>query len=166
MKQLGFAETEAIALRNACCVSAISLVTASKASAQWGQRHRQASAPSPAPTQPRWGAESVSQAATQLYPAAETAAFMHGGCSRDDHSSCCGLEAVAEAVMQQGCCDEEGSMVHLLKPFLPEALQALSRVHSTGRCAALPLALDPFQPIQCQGYSTMVQRTSNKVYSG
>ena len=43
--------------------------------------------------------------------------------------------------MQQGCCDEEGRAVQLMKPFLPAALLVLTRMEGTNRFenACLPI---------------------------
>ena len=90
-------------------------------------------APAPGPGQSHGHADSDSQAATQLYPAADTAASLQGCCSSHDDDRCTGLEAVAEAVMQQGCWDEEGRAVQLMKPFLPAALLALTRTQGPSR---------------------------------
>lgn len=109
-------------------MTAISLVVFAGGSSQQGQG--QASAPGPA--QHQQPAESDSQAATQLYQAADTAASSQGPCTSDDHN-CIGLEAVAEAVMQQGCCDKEGRAVQLMKPFLPGALLVLTRTEGASR---------------------------------
>ena len=45
------------------------------------------------------------------------------------------MEAVAEAVMQQGCCDQEGRLVQLIQPFLPGALHSLTDSQNAFRYA-------------------------------
>lgn len=112
-------------------MTAISLVAFIGVSPQHGLGQMQALAPGP--DQPRGYAHSDSQAATQLYHAADTEASLQGCCSSHDDDRCTGVEAVAEAVMQQGCLDEEGRVVQLMKPFLPAALLALTRAQGTSR---------------------------------
>ena len=87
----------------------------------------------PGPEQPHGHADSDSQAATQLYQAADTAASLQGCCSSVDDDRCTGVEAVAEAVMQQGCWDKAGRAVQLMKPLLPAALLVLTRPQGTSR---------------------------------
>lgn len=113
-------------------MTAISLVAFAGGSSQQEQGQRQTLAPGPA--QPQQHADSDSQATTQLYQAAESAASLQGPCTSDsDDGSCIGLEAVAEAVMQQGCCGEEGRAVQLMKPFLPAALLVLTKTEGASR---------------------------------
>ena len=163
---LMLAEAETSALKDACFIRAISMVAASKGTAEQGQDHGQATAPSPATAQPRWGADSGSQAATQLYSAADTATSMQGCCHGDTESSCCGVEAVAEAVMQQGCCDEEGRTVQAIKPFLPGALQALSKVHGASRCASLLYSHQVLSACSCMKAATPGAECLQSIKSG
>lgn len=118
--------------RDTCVVVAISLVAFTGGIPQHGPGQMQA--PVPDPRQPNRHADSDSQTATQLYQAADSAAgsaaSLQGCCSSEDDDRCTGVEAVAEAVMQQGCGDEEGRAVQLMKPFLPAALLALTQSHA------------------------------------
>lgn len=118
-------------------MTAISLVAFAEGSTQ--QEQGQEQAPAPGPALPQQHGQSDSQAATQLYQAADTTASLHGPCTQDNDGSCIGLEAVAEAVMQQGCCDEEGRAVQLMKPFLPEALLVLTKAQGASRFGILSL---------------------------
>ena len=92
-----------------------------------------------------WPADSDTQAVTQQYQSAGSAAAVQA--SNVTHSSSFDeLEALAEAVMQQGCLDEGGRAAQLMKPFLPGVLRALSEVPTAssryGR-QAMP-ATDPY----------------------
>ena len=77
--------------------------------------------------------DSDTQAVTQQYQPVGSAAAVQA--SNVTHSSSCDeLEALAEAVMQQGCLDEEeGTTAQLMKPFLPGVLRALSEVPTASR---------------------------------
>ncbi len=79
-----------------------------------------------------WPADSGTQAVTQQYqPVASAAAVAASNVTH--FSSCDKLEALAEAVMQQGCLDNEGRAAQLMKPFLPGILRALSEVPTASR---------------------------------
>lgn len=126
--------------KDTCVVLAISLVAFTGGTPQHAVEQIQA--PAPDPRQLDRHAGSDSQMATQLYQAADSvahsavdsavdsAASLQGCSSSEGDDSCTGVEAVAEAVMQQGCWDEEGRAVQLMKPFLPAALLALTQAHA------------------------------------
>ena len=77
-------------------------------------------------------ADSDTQAVTQQYQPVASAATVQA--SNVTHfSSCDELEALAEAVMQQGCLDDEGTTAQLMKPFLPGFLKAVSEVPGASR---------------------------------
>lgn len=116
-------------LKDTCVVLAISLVANSGGILQQGLGQMQA--PAPDPRQPNRHADSDSQTATQLYQAADSATSLQGCSSSEDDDRCTGVEAVAEAVMQQGCGDEGGRAMQLMKPFLPAALLALTQAHAS-----------------------------------
>ena len=118
--------------KDTCVVLAISLVAFTGGIPQHGLGQIQA--PAPDPRQADRHADSDSQMATQLYQAADTAVesatSLQGCSSSEDDGRCTRVEAVAEAVIQQGCWDEEGRAVQLIKPFLPAALSALTQAHA------------------------------------
>ena len=77
-----------------------------------------------------WPADSDSQAVTQQYqPGGPSAAA--AAASMSQPGACQELQGLAEAIMQQGCCDEEGTLVH--KPFLPGLLTTLTHVQHCSR---------------------------------
>ena len=114
------AETAVTQLRDSALLCAMSLVggSAQQALPQANQVTRAAQA-----------AESACQAVTQQYQPADSAAAMSA--SSTSHSgNCADLEALGEAVMQQGCC---GEVTDLMKPLLPGFVTALSDPHSASR---------------------------------
>ena len=115
------AETEVTQLRDSALLSAMSLVAGSAQQTLPQANHQVARAAQ--------AAESACQAVTQQYQPAGSAAAMSAS-SASHLGSCDDLEALGEAVMQQGCCDE---VTNLMKPFLPEFVTALSGVQSASR---------------------------------
>ena len=93
--------------------------------------------------QPTWPADSDSQAVTQQYQPVDSAAAtaasrggQPGACmsfSTTEAGPCAELEAVAEAIMRQGCDDEGGALTHIAKPFLPGLLKTLCHVQTLHR---------------------------------
>jgi hypothetical protein len=110
----------------------MSLVAATRGPTLQSQRHFQVQPLSSDAVAVTWPADSDTQAATQQYQPVGSAAAVQA--SNVTHlSSCDELEAVAEAVMQQGCLDEEGMTAQLMKPFLPGFLRALSELPTASR---------------------------------
>ena len=126
------AESEVIQLRDSALLSAISLVAATRGPTLQSQGHPQVqplSSDAGPVTRPT---DSDTQAVTQQYqPVGSEAAVQASDITQ--FSSCDELEALAEAVMQQGCSDEEGRAAQLMKPFLPGVLRALSEVPTASR---------------------------------
>jgi len=126
------AESEVIQLRDSALLSVISLVAATRGPTVQSQGHPQVQRLSSDAGPVTWPADSDTQAATQQYQPVGSAAAVQA--SDVTHiSSCDELEALAEAVMQQGCLDEEGRAAQLMKPFLPGVLRALSEVPNASR---------------------------------
>ena len=116
-----YAETEVIQLRDSSLLSAMSLVSNSAQQALPQASHQVARVDQ--------AAESAYQAVPEQYQPAGLAASMPAS-SASCVGSCDDREALGEAVMQQGCCDE---VTTLMKPFLPGFITALSEIQSSGR---------------------------------
>jgi len=126
------AESEVIQLRDSALLTAISLVAATRGPTLQSQGRTQVQPLSSDAVPATWPADSDTQAVTQQYQSAGSAAAVQA--SNVTHSSSFDeLEALAEAVMQQGCLDEEGRAAQLMKPFLPRVLRALSQVQTASR---------------------------------
>ena len=128
----GFAGAEVVQLKHSVLVNAMSLVAAIGAHKQQpqGQPHVQPQGSGAA--LPTWPAGSNSQSVTQQYQLADSSAALQPSTSSHTarwHE----LEALAEAVMQQGCLDEEGTAVQAMMPYLPGFVRALSEVQGASR---------------------------------
>ncbi|KAL0037621.1 hypothetical protein WJX77_005190 [Trebouxia sp. C0004] len=130
-------ESEVIQLRDSALLRAMTLVAATRGPTVQSQGHPQVQ-PLGSDAPVTWPADSDTSAVRQQYQPVGSAAAVQA--SNVTHfSSFDELEALAEAVMQQGCLEEEGMTAHLMKPFLPGVLRALSEVPTASRWL-LPLA--------------------------
>ena len=110
----------------------MSLVAATRGPTLQSQGHPQVQLLSLDAVPVTWPADSDTQAVTQQYQPVGSAAAEQAS-DMTHFSSCDQLEDLAEAVMQQGCLDEEGMTAQLMKPFLPGVLRALSELSTASR---------------------------------
>ncbi|DBA71994.1 TPA: hypothetical protein ACH3X2_010737 [Trebouxia sp. C0005] len=125
-------ESEVIQLRDSALLGAMNLVAATKGPTLQSQGHPQVQLLSSDAVPVTWPAHSDTQAVTQQYQPVGSAAAVQAS-NMTHFGSCNELEALAEAVMQQGCLDKEGMTAQLMKPFLPGFLRALSAVPTASR---------------------------------
>lgn len=128
----GFAGAEVVQFKHSVLVNAMSLVAAMRAITQQPQRHPHVQPQNSRAALPTWPAGSDSQSVTQQYQPADSSAALQPSTSSHAgrwHE----LEALAEAVMQQGCLDEEGTAVQAMTPYLPGFVRALSELQGASR---------------------------------
>ena len=127
-----FAVTEVRQLHMESLKRAMSLIAAfdNPCYGAQGQPHVQHQGQSAVPS--TWPADSDSQAVTQQYqPGGLSAAA--SAASMCQPGACGELDALTEAIMQQGCCDEEGTSVQWMKPFLPGLLKIVTHIQHCSR---------------------------------